>query len=69
MRRLRIHRETTQLQELVLSELADGGFADKRTDNEAWERALASARTLRRTLDLAHERLKALGCEEGVRGL
>ncbi len=55
-----------QLQQRVLAELADGGFADKRTEVEAWEQALSSAEWLRRCLDKAHEKLKSLGHEKGV---
>lgn len=36
-----------ELQEKVLHELADGGFADKRTNREAWTQALRQARLLR----------------------
>ena len=58
-----------QLQEAVLTVLADGGFADKRTPGEAWEHALAAARLIKRRLQSAHEELVRLGQPRGVLGL
>ena len=57
------------IQEHILTVLSDGGFADKRTELEAWTAALRSARRTARLLELAHERLKALGDTRGILGL
>lgn len=62
-----LHTKTVEeLRELTLSVLADGGFADKRTELEAWCDAYTAA--VRRTalLEVAHEKLKALGFPRGV---
>jgi hypothetical protein len=44
----------------------DGGFADKRTDDQAHRDAMLRVERERRMLDLAHERLVMLGLAGGV---
>jgi hypothetical protein len=61
--------ELQRLQEQVLTELADGGFADKRTDVQAWEMALNRVRHLKRCAERAHEKLQELGVTGGVLSL
>ncbi len=66
---LKIARTVQQLQEEVATVLADGGFADKRTELEQWEAVLRQARVRTALLDKAHAKLKQLGFEPGVLGL
>lgn len=58
-----------QLREAVLTVVAGGSFADRRTEAQAWEECLRKARTQVRLIDRAHEELKRLGQPRGVLGL
>lgn len=55
-----------ELREKVLHELSDGGFADKRTELQAWCDALAVTRRLKAQANFGHERLRELGQPRGV---
>lgn len=58
MHRHLLHTKTVkELQEDVLTVLSDGGFADKRTQLEAWCDASRAARMMKAQLDAAYEML------------